>query len=91
MDKYTDDFIKEQAERIGVINKITSGLVKFTTEKRITKAILRDFVTKKWKDYRDLFPLDEDPDVQEYGIKLLMVRILNGKNVIAKFRKETRV
>lgn len=91
LDKYTDDFIKEQAERIGVINKITSGLVKFTTEKRITKAILRDFVTKKWKDYRDLFPLDEDPDVQEYGIKLLMVRILNGKNVIAKFRKETRV
>lgn len=91
LDKYTDNFIKKQSESISTINAITSGIIKYVANGIVTKANLKAFVTDKWGDYCNLFPLDDNPDVQEYGIKLLMMRILNGKHVIAKLRKETGI
>jgi len=88
LETYENDFIKQQVERIEIINGIQKGLMRYAGGKLITSKICEKFVKEEWDKYLDIFPIDhEDKIIQEYGIKLIMTRIINGKRLIEKIEE----
>lgn len=86
---YENEFIQDQTENIDVINKIFSGLHSYADINSISiaKKVVEEFIKCKWSDYKDIFPLYESPEIQEYGIKMIMTRLLSGKRTIEKIQK----
>ncbi|WMX73200.1 hypothetical protein [Lactiplantibacillus plantarum] len=87
LDLYENDFIKQQVEDIDVINKVLAGINRYVKGTTPKNREVKEFVENKWMEYRETFPLGDDPLVQEYGIKMIMLRILNGERIIERIKK----
>lgn len=91
LEVYEDGFIKQQVEDIDVINKIIAGLTVYAKGDFPKQREVKKFIEDKWMKYTEIFPLDNDQSVQEYGIKMIMLRILNGKRVIEKIKERVNL
>ena len=88
LDIYEHDFVEQQVEDVVIINKVLAGFNEYMKleNERNRKEVFRRFVNHKLSDYKDIFPLNEDPIVQEYGIKMIITRIIYGQRTIAKIK-----
>lgn len=92
LDKYQSDFIKKQSEDIDVINKITAGFLIYLNEnsiKNVNSQVISGFTYSNWKKYEEIFPEDKDKEIQENGIKVIILRILCNRRLIKKIQKGT--
>jgi len=87
LEQYETDFIKDQSERIEVINKVISGINVYAKGGKINVPLQNEFIDSKWRDYEELFPMDEDSEVKEFGIKMILLRIINGRRTISKIKR----
>jgi predicted transcriptional regulator len=89
VDKYEEYFIKQQVQNIEIINKVLAGLNTYASSHIITRENCMNFVNLKWKEYVDFFPLPSSGDevVQEYGVKLIMLKVIAGNHIISKIKR----
>lgn len=91
VETYENDFIRSQSENGEIMNKVFGGLTIYAKGRSITPNLVCDFISENWTEYKDIFPLDDDDEVQQYGIKLIMLRIINGKRTIDKIKKKVNL
>ena len=85
LDIYEDDFISQQIEDIDIINKVISGLDKYAKSPTPSNKVIKEFVEDKWANYKEVFP-DDNELIQEYGIKMIILRILSGQIIIKRIK-----
>lgn len=95
LENYEKNFITKQAERISVINAVISGKKKYMSEHGLdflTDSDCEEFINEYWKNYKNIFPIDEQRNklVQQYGIKWIMYRVVNGAETIKNLTKDIK-
>lgn len=80
-------------ENIEVVNKVLAGIKNYDKTKKLSREGFQNFILEKWSDYREIFPSFEydNPQVQEWGIKLIMFKVLFGNYQINQMLKETNL
>ncbi|WP_368791276.1 hypothetical protein AB3Z09_04005 [Companilactobacillus farciminis] len=88
---YEQSFIQNQSENGEIANKILGCLSMYTSGKSINRNGVNSFINEKWSNFKEIFPLDDDEMVQEYGIKSIMQRIIYGRRTINKIKGWAKV
>ncbi|SPS07208.1 hypothetical protein [Latilactobacillus sakei] len=87
VNEYVDEFIQDQSQDINIINKIYAGIAQYAPNGEYLEPIVDNYINNEWKKYKTDFPLNEDADIQEYGIKTLIKKIITGQKTVHKITK----
>lgn len=87
VNEYVDEFIQDQSQDISIINKIYAGIAKYAPNGIYSESIVDNYINNEWEKYKIDFPLNEDADIQEYGIKILIKKIIEGQRIVHKLTK----
>lgn len=87
VNEYVDEFIQDQSQDISIINKIYAGIAKYAPNGKYSEPIVDSYINDEWEKYKIDFPLNEDADVQEYGIKTLIKKIITGQKTVHKIKR----
>lgn len=87
VEDYIDDFIQDQSQDINIINKVYAAVNDFFQNTNYVSSDIPNFITAKWKIFKNDFPLNEDPKVQEFGIKTLILKIISERRTVTKLKR----